>query len=156
VRVGLLRLQVVLLACLTLGIAALVFAGLGSTTPSAWKVVNADEELSDQVSFDEDLGVYLVERGSRVIALSNRGPWNNELVTYCKSSELFETSRSGSKFDKFGRYLYGPAPRGLSRYTLRESDDELQLYTGELIPGPSRAYSKKRALAPVGMYCIPI
>lgn len=153
-RVGLFRLQVILFGFLALAISAVIFAALGSTE-SAWKAVNADKELSDRVSLDEELGVYLVERGSRVIALSSRGPWNDEPVTYCQSSQLFETSRSGSKFDVFGRYFYGPAPRGMSRYTLRERGDELQIYTGELIPGPSRAYSKGRVLQPVGQYCIP-
>lgn len=147
------RFQVVMLGVIVLSIAAVGVGGLGATE-SAWVVVDADEELSDRVSLDEELGVYIVEKGSRVIALSNRGPWNHEPVAYCATSELFEAARSGSKFDVFGRYFYGPAPRGMSHYPLRESNGELLIEVDELVPGPSRPWSKKHVRKPAGAYCV--
>lgn len=151
-RLRMFRFQVVALGIVILAIPGILFAGLGSTE-SAWKTVDAYKEIDARVSLDEELGVYLVERGSRIIAFSNRGPWNNERVVYCASSQLFEAFRTASKFDIYGHYLYGPAPRGLSRYPTRVRDGEIQINTAELKPGLGRAASRKRARGPVGPYC---
>jgi hypothetical protein len=118
------RLQVVAIGVIVLAIVGITFAALASTD-SVWVVVNADKKLDEHVSLDEELGVFLVKRGSRTIAISDRGPWLEERISYCETSELFEGSRSGSKFDKYGRYFYGPAPRGLTRYETRVLDGEI-------------------------------
>ena len=148
------RFQVVLLVVVGVAVGTATFASVASKQ-SAWVTVHAERKLDDGVSYDENLGVFLVTRGSRVIAFSDRGPWNNEPVFYCQSSQLFETRRSGSKFDVYGHYFAGPAPRGLSRYRVRMRDDDAQIIPGEVIPGPSRAVSRKRVRPPVGAYCIP-
>jgi hypothetical protein len=151
-RARLFRYQVIALGVLVLAIPGVMFAGLASTE-SAWELVDADNEIDERVSLDEDLGVYLVERGTRVIAISNRGPWNNERVVYCPSSQLFEATRSGSKFDIYGHYLYGPAPRGLSRYPTQMRHGDILINTADLQPGLGRRASKQRVREPVGPYC---
>lgn len=150
-RPGVFRFQIVALAVVAVAVGAISVAG---STESTWAVVNADKRIDDRVSLDEELGVYLVERAGRTIALSNRGPWNDELVTYCPSSQLFETSRSGSKFDVYGHYFAGPAPRGMSRYRTRVVDGDILVDTSELIPGLGHRASKKRVRQPVGPYCV--
>ncbi|HEY7875357.1 MAG TPA: hypothetical protein VIG64_09570 [Actinomycetota bacterium] len=147
------RFQIVILVVMALAIGGIALAGLGSTE-SAWVTVDADKEIDERIVLDEDAGVYLVTRGDRTIALSNRGPWNNERVVYCETSQLFEAPRSGSKFDVYGHYLYGPAPRGLTRFPLRVRDGEGQVKVSDPIPGLGRRASKKRALKPAGMYCM--
>jgi hypothetical protein len=149
------RYQVVMLGLIVLSIIAVAVVALGATD-SAWAVVHADKKIDDRVSIDEDLGVYLVDIGPRTIAFSNHGPWNEELVVYCASSQLFETPRSGSKFDIYGRYFYGPAPRGLTRYMVRMRGDEVLINIAEPVPGQPRGRSKGRVLQPVGQYCIPV
>ena len=153
-RLQLFRFQVVAVVVLALAIGAIVLAEFGSTD-SAWAVVNADKEIDDRVSIDEDLGVYLVRKDSRIIAFSNKGPYHEELVVYCPSSQLFETPRSGSKFDIKGLFFTGPSARGLTRYRVRMQGDEVQINIVEPIPGPSRARSEGRVRMPVGPYCIP-
>lgn len=149
----LLRVQVAALGVIVVAIAGATFGALASTD-SDWVVVHADKKLDEHVSLDEELGVFLVQKSTGTIAISDRGPWNEERIFYCETSELFETTRSGSKFDKYGRYLYGPAPRGLTRYETRVVDGDILIYTGELIPGPSRKASSDKALKPVGPYCL--
>jgi nitrite reductase/ring-hydroxylating ferredoxin subunit len=147
------RFQVVAIVVMGLALGTILLAGLGSTE-SVWVTISADKQMDDRVTFDEDDGVYLVRRGDRIIAFSNRGPWNKELVEYCPSSQLFETARSGSKFDIWGHYFYGPAPRGLTRYPVRVRSGEIQVNKTEPIPGPGRGASKKRVRQPVGKYCV--
>ena len=148
------RLQIVILVALGLatGTAMVVAA---ASPESTWETVHADKHLDGRVSLDEDLGVFLVEGGDRVIALANHGPWNDELVQYCPSSQLFETGWSGSKFDLYGRYLMGPASRGMSHYRVRRRGDEYQVIPHALIAGPGRAESKDGVRMPVGPYCVP-
>jgi hypothetical protein len=56
--------------------------------------VDADKKLDESVSLDEDLGVFIVERRSRLMAFSDGGPHHDEPIFYCPSSRLFETTRS--------------------------------------------------------------
>jgi hypothetical protein len=37
---------------------------------------------------------------------------------------------------------------------LRESNGELLIEVNELVPGPSRSWSRKHALKPSGPYCV--
>ena len=148
------RLQIVLLSGLGLAVGVAAFAAMASTE-SAWVTVDDDKRFDDRVSFDEDMGVYLVHRGPRVIAFSNHGPWNNELVVYCPSSQLFETYWSGSKFDIYGHYLSGPAPRGMNRLPVRVRGGKAEVIPKQLIAGPSRGVSKRTVRLPVGPFCVP-
>jgi hypothetical protein len=152
-RPRLFRLQIVILVVLALGIAAAVFGSL-SAKESSWVTVHADKRLDERVALDEDLWVYLVQRGDRTIALAYHGPWNHEPVLYCPSSQLFEAPRSGAKFDLYGHYFGGPAPRGMSRYAMRMVGDEVQIQPNELIAGPTRSVSKRNSRQPVGPFCI--
>jgi hypothetical protein len=64
--------------------------------------------------------------------------------------------RSGAKFDVYGRFFFGPVARGMSRYRTRVRAGELEVYSGELIPGPSRKSTAGQALPPVGPFCVPL
>jgi nitrite reductase/ring-hydroxylating ferredoxin subunit len=150
------RFQVVMLGVIVLSIVAVGVSALGATD-SAWVVVNADKKIDDRVSIDEELGIYLVKKGSRTIAFSDESPFLGfeERVVYCPTSQLFEAPGSGSKFDISGLFFAGPAPRGMTRYPVRTRGDEIQINIDEPVPGPSRARSKGRVRQPVGPYCIP-
>jgi hypothetical protein len=141
-------LGVVVLSIIVVGVAAL------GSTDSAWVAVDAGKKFDESVSLDEELGVFVVTRGTRTLALSNRGPYEDEPVEYCPSSQLFETMRSGAKFDVYGRFFFGPVARGMSRYRTRVRDGDLEVYIGELIPGPSRKSTAGQARQPVGPYCV--
>ena len=82
------RYQVLMLGVIALSIVVVGVAALGSTD-SAWVVVNADKKFDENVSLDEELGVFVVTRGARTLALSSRGPYDDEPVEYCPSSQLF-------------------------------------------------------------------
>jgi cytochrome b6-f complex iron-sulfur subunit len=145
------RLQIVILVVLALGIGAALFGGLAAKE-TMWVTVHADKKLDDRVALDEALWVYLVERGDSTIALAYHGPWHNEPVVYCPRSQMFETPRSGSKFDLYGHYVGGPAPRGMSRYLVRMRDGDVQIQPKELIAGPPRGRPVRQ---PVAAFCIP-
>ena len=148
------RWQIVILLVLGTAVGTAAVAGLAAEE-STWVTVHADKRLDTNVAIDEDLGVYLVQIGTRTLALSTHGPWNNELVNYCASSHLFDAPRSGSKFDVHGNYFAGPAPRGMSRFHVRYRGDDVQIQPHELLPGPTRAVSRRNGRPPVGPYCIP-
>lgn len=143
-----------MLAALGIAVGIGVLAGWASTG-SSWTTVEANKRLDRHVSVDEKLGVFLVERGRRIIAFSAHGPWNNEPLIYCASSHEFEGPRSGAKFDLYGHYFAGPAPRGMTRFPVRTEGGDVQVLLNEAIPGPGRRASLKRVLQPVGPFCIP-
>lgn len=60
-------------------------------------------------------------------------------VPWCQTSQWFECPCHGSKYNRYGEYVGGPAPRGLDRYTSFIDDEgRFVIDTGDLQTGPAR------------------
>ncbi len=60
-------------------------------------------------------------------------------VPWCQSSQWFECPCHGSKYNKWGEWVGGPAPRGLDRFPSEvDGDGNLIVHTGTILTGPSR------------------
>ncbi len=57
-------------------------------------------------------------------------------VPWCQSSQWFECPCHGSKYNKVGEKVGGPAPRGLDRFVLEVSGGNIIVDTGNLVLGP--------------------
>lgn len=53
-------------------------------------------------------------------------------------SQWFECPCHGSKCNRYGEWVGGPAPRGLDRFPTGVTDGVLQVDTGSLVPGRAR------------------
>ncbi len=59
-------------------------------------------------------------------------------VPWCASSKWFECPCHGSQYNRWGEYVFGPAPRGLDRFPIEVQDGNIVVNTGQVITGPSR------------------
>ena len=57
-------------------------------------------------------------------------------VPWCQTSQWFECPCHGSKYNKVGEKVGGPAPRGLDRFVLEVSGGNIVVDTGNLVLGP--------------------
>lgn len=60
-------------------------------------------------------------------------------VPWCQSSQWLECGCHGSKYNRWGEYKDGPAPRGLDRFPVRVADGQVLVDTSEIVTGPPRA-----------------
>lgn len=81
---------------------------------------------------------YIVNAKSQYFALSQKCPHLGCKVPFCESSGRFECPCHGSVYDLAGEYIKGPTPRGMDRYDLKLSGNELVVDTGVLKNGPDR------------------
>jgi hypothetical protein len=81
---------------------------------------------------------FAYKAGARVIVLRPFAPESPIPVGWCPSRGFFEDPESGSKFGPDGRYLAGPATRGLDRLRSTIVDGVLQVAPGEVTDGPAR------------------
>jgi len=58
-------------------------------------------------------------------------------VPQCVSSQWFECQCHGSQYNRAGEKKGGPAPRGLDRFPITVSGNNLSVNTGQIIIGPS-------------------
>lgn len=59
-------------------------------------------------------------------------------VPWCASSEWFECPCHGSRYNRWGEYQFGPAPRGLDRYKVMVQDGTVFVDRSQLVTGPTR------------------
>ncbi|MFA9432695.1 ubiquinol-cytochrome c reductase iron-sulfur subunit [Egicoccus sp. AB-alg2] len=59
-------------------------------------------------------------------------------VPWCQSSQWFECPCHGSRYNRYGEWTGGPAPRGLDRYASTVEDGVFVVDFGDLITGPAR------------------
>lgn len=59
-------------------------------------------------------------------------------VPWCDSSRWFECPCHGSRYNRWGEYEFGPAPRGLDRFPLEERDGLIFVNTAQVITGPTQ------------------
>lgn len=75
-------------------------------------------------------------------------------VPWCQSSQWFECPCHGSKYNKYGEYKQGPAPRGLDRFPSSiDSEGNLIVSTGTIVTGPART-ANVLAQEPEGPNCV--
>src|SRR5579871_2342142 len=71
----------------------------------------------------------LVALYQKCVHLGCRVPW-------CQSSQWFECPCHGSKYNRVGEKVGGPAPRGLDRFVLEVAGGNIVVDTGNLVLGP--------------------
>ena len=117
---------------------ALVVQG-GPTSPgSGWVHAGSVAELEhDAVVYVAQARAFVVD-ASAPLALYARSPHKGKPITHCESSGWFVDRSHGSMFDRLGRYVLGPAPRGLDRFEVQVVDGEIWIDSTTLLIGPPR------------------
>ena len=84
----------------------------------------------DHPKLSDNLGLMALYQ--KCVHLGCRVPW-------CQTSQWFECPCHGSKYNRYGEWMDGPAPRGLDRFPSQiNSDGDLVISTGTIITGPPR------------------
>ena len=73
-------------------------------------------------------------------------------VPWCESSSWFECPCHGSRYNRWGEYRFGPAPRGLDRFAVTVENGNVVVDTATTITGPSRT-TNVLVQAPEGPHC---
>lgn len=73
-------------------------------------------------------------------------------VPWCDSSKWFECPCHGSRYNRWGEYQFGPAPRGLDRFPLEITEGRVMVNTGLIVTGPARS-AGVLGEAPAGPHC---
>jgi cytochrome b6-f complex iron-sulfur subunit len=84
----------------------------------------------------------IVAEGIGLMALLTRTcPHLGCAVPWCQSSQWFECPCHGSRYNRYGEWTRGPAPRGLDRFasTVDEEDGQLVIDFGSLLTGTARS-----------------
>ena len=73
-----------------------------------------------------------------IVALYQKCPHLGCRVPWCGSSQWFECPCHGSKYNRVGEKVGGPAPRGMDRFPIVVSDDKLTINTNlsSVVSGP--------------------
>ncbi len=94
-----------------------------------------------------DNGVGLMALFQKCVHLGCRVPW-------CQTSQWFECPCHGSKYNKWGEWMGGPAPRGLDRFPSKvDGDGNLVVSTGTKLTGPPRT-ARVLQQEPEGPHCV--
>jgi cytochrome b6-f complex iron-sulfur subunit len=100
----------------------------------------AEEEYGEITNGAPFMALY-----QKCVHLGCRVPW-------CASSHWFECPCHGSRYNNWGEYRFGPAPRGLDRFALRIQDGKVMVDTSTVVTGPSRQTAILNQ-APEGPHC---
>lgn len=73
---------------------------------------------------------------SGVVALYQKCVHLGCRVPWCSSSQWFECPCHGSKYNRVGEKVGGPAPRGLDRFAVSIAGGAVIIDTGKVVPGP--------------------
>ena len=76
-------------------------------------------------------------------------------VPFCLSSKWFECPCHGSKYNGAGEYQLGPAPRGMDRFMVEITGDQVVVDTSRIILGPPRGTNTINQ-PPQGPYCVAV
>lgn len=92
--------------------------------------------------------------GSGLMALYQKCVHLGCRVPWCQTSQWFECPCHGSKYNRWGEWTDGPAPRGLDRFVSQlDAEGNLVVDTGVIIPGPART-ANVLAQEPEGPNCV--
>ncbi|HSJ45509.1 MAG TPA: Rieske 2Fe-2S domain-containing protein [Euzebyales bacterium] len=76
-------------------------------------------------------------------------------VPWCAESQWWECPCHGSKYNRWGEWQSGPAPRGLDRFVVEEVEGQIVIDTSAVITGPSRSAAVLNQ-PPEGPHCVGI
>jgi hypothetical protein len=103
---------------------------------SGWRQVTSVSILeAEDVIYMPELGVFLVD-GDPPIALDAASPHQGEDLAFCPQGDNFVSLAHGEMFSRSGRYIGGPAPRGMDGIPLRVRGEIVEINISERIPGP--------------------
>jgi hypothetical protein len=135
-----------LVAAPLLVLATFVVVGASMFTAGAFedsfhRLLPVSQLEREGVVYFEDLDSFAVRTQRGPLVLQSRrlidGHFHSpDRVIFCRSSRLFEAE--DSKFDRRGRYLGGPATRGLDRPLVRISDGWVLADPETVVPGGPR------------------
>jgi cytochrome b6-f complex iron-sulfur subunit len=74
-------------------------------------------------------------------------------VPFCNSSKWFECPCHGSKYNDAGEYQLGPAPRGMDRFKMTVTGDNVVVDTSTVVLGPPRG-TDTISEPPQGPFCV--
>lgn len=110
-------------------------------------VPGAEDQYGEDHAVTGD-GVGLMALYQKCVHLGCKVPW-------CQSSQWFECPCHGSKYNKWGEWMGGPAPRGLDRFPSTIEDGQFVANTGVTISGPPRT-ARVLQQEPEGPHCVDI
>jgi cytochrome b6-f complex iron-sulfur subunit len=81
-------------------------------------------------------GLVLAGMEAGIVALYQKCVHLGCRVPECKSSQWFECPCHGSQYNRVGEKKGGPAPRGLDRFPVKITGQQVSIDTGNIIQGP--------------------
>ncbi len=121
----------------------------GGLSVVVWNPSNEQAQLNygeDHAQLDEETGLMALYSAA-CVHLGCAVPW-------CQSSQWFECPCHGSRYNRWGEYTNGPAPRGLDRYPSEiDGDGILMVNFTTLLTGPART-ANALDQAPEGPACV--
>lgn len=103
---------------------------------------------------DDPDGAYAeVTAGTSFMALYQRCVHLGCRVPWCVASTRFECPCHKSRYNRWGEWQEGPAPRGLDRFKVTVVDDRVLVDTRTIVPGPART-GAVLAEGPTGPSCL--
>lgn len=129
-----------------------VLASVGSSE-ARWVPAGTIGDVNSRgVVLLRELNAYVVaDPPGNPITLIAKSTHLGEPVAYCATSMWFEDAAHGAKFDHFGRYALGPAPRGLDRFPTTVRDGLVLVDPSRTLLGPPRTPSE--VIPPAGPFC---
>ena len=95
-------------------------------------VVRYDPSLDPEGNYAD------ITNNTGIMALYQRCVHLGCKVPWCAESQWWECPCHGSKYNRWGEWQEGPAPRGLDRFLVEEVEGQVVVDTSTVIPGPSR------------------
>lgn len=130
------RRSLIILAVLLLGL-PLAFV-IREATDEGWREITSVRALEERgVIYLPAVRVFLVH-GAPPRALSAVSPHLDEPIAYCRESSTFIEQAHGSKWDRFGYYMDGPAPRGMDRIASRVRNEIVEINVSIVDDGAPR------------------
>jgi cytochrome b6-f complex iron-sulfur subunit len=84
-------------------------------------------------------GVYAdITGGTSLMAIYQKCVHLGCRVPWCDTSRWFECPCHGSRYNRWGEYQFGPAPRGLDRFPIEVVDGTVTVNTATVITGPTQ------------------
>jgi cytochrome b6-f complex iron-sulfur subunit len=103
-------------------------------------------------ALDPDGSYKEITNGAPFMALYQKCVHLGCRVPWCESSKWFECPCHGSRYNRWGEYQFGPAPRGLDRFALRVEEGRVIVDTSTVVTGPSRGAGALKQ-PPEGPHC---
>ncbi|MBP9115067.1 MAG: Rieske 2Fe-2S domain-containing protein [Acidimicrobiia bacterium] len=98
----------------------------------------AVEAANKVAEYTKDKSIFDAMTETGIVALYQRCPHLGCRVPWCGSSQWFECPCHGSKFNRVGEKVGGPAPRGMDRFPVVVAGDKLTINTNlsSIVSGP--------------------